>query len=326
MGKIDRNIEESDSKRSIGFSASPVFPGEDQKEFEGLVAELCGQYEPVGPAENDAVKTMAKAIFRKRHPEIFQRAFEARLKWGAFFEFPGDPHGSARINEHFRQQANMAYIDATTKYAMEKVKSELAKVTDTTKLIQCETERTSEAANLFATKGDNENSTAEDILNANVKGIVEKSVAEIKEKGSKRFNRGARNSEDVAEIVKSNTKIAFEASIKQQQRNGFKSRHEYEARKSEAVDKLIAVMEATFGPGTMKEMLEPICREGIEQSLAELGDLLTPERYAAELQFNELLDAAIERSHDRLMKYQAARTKKLSGSINSLQPGWARKR
>jgi hypothetical protein len=287
MGKIDRNIEESDPKRSVEFLASPVLPGEDPKEFQGLVDELCEQYAPVGPAENEAVQTMAKAIFRKRHSEIFQRAFEARMKWGSFFEFPGDPYGSALIDEQWRQQLNGLYVDLTAKYATGKVKSELAESTaggrDATKLIQNETEGTSEGPNLFATKGNNDNSTAEDILNANVKGIVDKSVVEIKEKQSKKLNRGAMNSEDMAEIVKSNTKIEFEAAIKELPRYGAKSREEYEARKSQAVDKLIAAVEQTFGPGTMKKMLEPICREGIEQSLAQLGDLLTPERYAAEL-------------------------------------------
>jgi hypothetical protein len=57
------------------------------------------------------------------------------------------------------------------------------------------------------------------MLKTNLKGIVEKSVAEIKEKRSKRANRGAINSDDVAEIVKSNTKIEFDAAIKQLHRN-----------------------------------------------------------------------------------------------------------
>ena len=264
---------------------------------------------------------MAKAIFRKRHLEVFQRAFIARIKWGSFFQFSGDPYGSARIGEHFRQKANIAYVNLTTKYAMEKVISELAKGADTTKLIQSEAERTSETTNLFATKGNDDNATAEDVLNANVRGIVEKSLAEIKDKWSKKLNRGAMNYEDVEEIVKSNTQ---ENSIEHRLNSciamGPKPRHEYEARKSEAVDKLIVAIEATGSPGEIEEMLEPFCRDGVEQLLAELGDLLTPERYAAELQFNELLDQAIERDHDRLMKYQAARAKKLSGNISSLQP------
>src|SRR5450432_813 len=97
MGKIDQNFAEHDPEQSIGFAASPVFPGEDPKEFQCLVDELCEQYEPMGPVEKDAVQTMARAIFRKRHPEIFQRAFEARMKWGSFFNFPGDTEGFERI-------------------------------------------------------------------------------------------------------------------------------------------------------------------------------------------------------------------------------------
>jgi hypothetical protein len=333
MGEIDRNIEGRDPKRSIGFSASSVFTGEDQKEFQCLLDGLCEQYEPVGPAEQDVIQTMASAIFRKRHMGVFQRAFEARMQWGSFFEYTGDPGGFARIAETVRQQANAAFVEVTAKYATEKVKGELARAsagdTETTELIKCETDETQVTTKLLATdytKRNNGDSAAEDVLGANVKGIVDRSVAEIKEKRSKKTYRGAMSSDDVAEIVKNNTKIEFEAAIRQLHRYGPSSRREYEARKSDAADKLIAVFETVFGPGTVKEMLEPICREDIEQSLAKFGDLLTPERYAAELQFNELLDITIERSHDRLMKYQAARNKRLSGNISSLQPDWARKR
>jgi hypothetical protein len=330
MREIDRIIEGRDPQRSIGFSASPVLPGEEQKEFQCLLDELCGQYEPEGPAEQDVIRTMASAIFRKRHLEIFQRAFEARMQWGFFFEYAGDPAGVARIAETVRQQANAAYVEVMAKYATEKVKSELSSAsTETTEFIQGETDETHVATNLRTTdytKGNSGDSAAEGMLDANVKGIVDKAVAEIKEKGLKKLYRGAMSPEDVAEIVKNNTKIEFESTIDQLHRNGAGSRHEYEARKSDVIHKLISTFEAAFGPGTVKEMLEPLCREDIEQSLAKFGDLLTPERYAAELQFNELLDITIERSHDRLMKYQAARTKKLSGNISSLQPDWARKR
>ena len=93
--------------------------------------------------------------------------------------------------------------------------------------------------------------------------------------------------------------------------------------KLRAVDKLIACARTLHGDDYTRDTLAQAIRAGIEQLLARLGDLLTPERYAAEMQFNELLDRRIEVCHDRLMKYQAARAKKLSENISSLQPYWA---
>ena len=323
MGKIDRDVEGGDPKRTVAFSASPVLPGEDQREYQSLVDELRGQYEPVGPIEQSVVTTIANAIFRKRHLTLFQRAFIARMKWGSFFEYAGDPVGSARITESDRQLANATYVEAVTKFVTERVKAELAKMvadgTQKSELIKFE----NEVSYLFAS---DPTKTPEEQLEANTNEIVEKAIVEIKEKRLKRSNLGPMNYEDIVKIVRGITQTQLEASIKQLRRNGPLTSRGYETSKSEAVDKFIEVFDVAFGPGTIKKMMEPICREGIEKSLAELGALLTPERYEAELRFNELLDVAIERNHDRLMKYQAARAKRPSGSIRSLQPDWARKR
>lgn len=54
-------------------------PGE---EFKGLVDDLARQYKPEGPDESDAFWTMAAAMWRKQHLEIFQRAAQARLWFG----------------------------------------------------------------------------------------------------------------------------------------------------------------------------------------------------------------------------------------------------
>jgi hypothetical protein len=59
--------------------------------------------------------------------------------------------------------------------------------------------------------------------------------------------------------------------------------------------------------------------------LAMMGDLLTPERYIAELRMIELLDKVIERSLNRLNKLKAsqARTRAPRG-VDPLIPDWRR--
>jgi hypothetical protein len=79
MGKIDpfQNNEESDRlrqetedrKRAAGFAATPVLPGENQAQFDSLFADLRLEFEPYGPAEEDAVRTMATCIWRKQHDD-----------------------------------------------------------------------------------------------------------------------------------------------------------------------------------------------------------------------------------------------------------------
>ncbi len=81
-----------------------------------------------------------------------------------------------------------------------------------------------------------------------------------------------------------------------------------------------------FGRGFVEEMETKLRNEDIEQALAKFGELLTPDHYAAELQFVERLDATIERAHARLMKYQAERLKRSATKFASLQPDWAARR
>ncbi len=218
MGKIDQDVEGRDPKRSVGFSASPVLPGENQKEYECLLDELRGQYEPVGPIEQSVVTTIANAIFRKRHLTLFQRAFVARMRWGSFFEYAGDPVGSARITERDRQLANAAYIELVAKFATERVKAKLAKAvadgTQTTELIKFETEVT---CYLFAS---DPTKTPEEQLEANTNGIVEKAIAEIEVKRPRRPNRAPMTFDEIVKIVKGIAQTELEAAIKQLQRNG----------------------------------------------------------------------------------------------------------
>jgi hypothetical protein len=63
VSKSDRHqkVEDRDPKRAVGFAERPVLPGEDQEEFDALREELYLEYEPQGPAEEDAVETIAEA-------------------------------------------------------------------------------------------------------------------------------------------------------------------------------------------------------------------------------------------------------------------------
>ena len=53
------------------FSATAIFPGEDEREFEKLHAALIEEWRPVGATEEDAVLSIAKAVWRKRRVQKF---------------------------------------------------------------------------------------------------------------------------------------------------------------------------------------------------------------------------------------------------------------
>ena len=94
-----RKIEEErrqlleERKRPLGFAASAVLPGENQAAFDHLLKQLRTEYQPEGIVQEDVVRTMAQTIWRKQHLGIFQRAAEARARWGAYFRFPNDRAG-----------------------------------------------------------------------------------------------------------------------------------------------------------------------------------------------------------------------------------------
>jgi hypothetical protein len=53
------------------FSATTILPGEDEREFENLHAALIEELRPVGATEEDAVLSIAKAVWRKRRVQKF---------------------------------------------------------------------------------------------------------------------------------------------------------------------------------------------------------------------------------------------------------------
>ncbi len=58
------------------FAATAIIPGEDRREFDELHSEVISEWSPQGATEEDAVLSIAKAIWRKRRAQKF---LEVRL-------------------------------------------------------------------------------------------------------------------------------------------------------------------------------------------------------------------------------------------------------
>jgi hypothetical protein len=56
------------------FAINPVIPGENPREFQELWFALVDEWQPCGPTEEDAVFTIADAMWRKRRAQKFVRA------------------------------------------------------------------------------------------------------------------------------------------------------------------------------------------------------------------------------------------------------------
>jgi hypothetical protein len=322
MSKLNRlpKTEGCNPKRAVGFVAGPVLPGENQEEFASLLEDLHKQYGPEGPVEEETVRTIASAIWRKRNLESFQRAFEARMKWGSYFEYPGDPEGFAKITREDSQR-----IDAMTAKFIEKmVEEKLAgpgpdsreKMKKVAVIAESET---------GSTKAANGITKSSDLPEGPLKRMFENAIAEIKASGTAKTNRKASHTtsvEDRARIVRKVVQIEMETEKARAAKEAPRPIREQIKMMLDAFENALAAMEMGFGPAIVEEALEEMCCRATEHSLAKLGDLLTPENYIDELHFNEVLDQTIERAHDRLMKYQASRARRSAANVNSLQPGW----
>jgi hypothetical protein len=331
MSKFDRDwkTEEHDLKRAVGFAARPVLPGENQEAYERLVDDLWEQYEPEGPVEVDLVDSIADAIWRKKHIDVFHRAFEARVKWGAYFEYPGDPHGFLRIFRKNCQQLAAMFVHGTTIIATNIVESKLAdageedaKTTEDTSgnvenALDVSTEDTDCGKTLD--KEASLNPTIDEIPEGMLKRVVDTALAEITaDYTNAGAATGVKSLDDViSRVVKREFVAETEKSGDQKNCNGTFEKT------ADLYNKMIADVEAALGNAAAEELIKQIYCDETEHSLAQLGDLLTPECHGAELRHKELIDLSIERAHDRLKKYQAARAKKAVANIASLQPGWA---
>jgi hypothetical protein len=289
MSKCDRHprTQDDDPKRAVGFAATAVLPGENQEEFDCLLDDLYFKYKPDDPVEEDAVETMANAIWRKRHLKIFQRAFEARMKYGAYFTFPGDPGGFNMINQETLQQLDESVILLSTQlveYELEKTAA------DNTEKIT----KAAQFAQLEAVGTKTSDDTTSNLLPEGVfKRTFETAIAEIKAEDT---SDNPINAEEVRDIVRQVAKkeIANEKAIAASGK--LCSIREHNKKVWAAFCKLVAVLETVVNPDTLKESFDHLHCIHIQQLLAEFGDLLTPERYADELHLVELLDRTIERS------------------------------
>jgi hypothetical protein len=314
--------EECDPRRAFGFAASPVLPGESQEEFDSLRDDLYAHYQPQGPIEEDAVQTIANAIWRKHKLGMFQHAFEARMRFGSYFEYPGDPAGHAKIAREGSQYVRTSVEALMTAFVANAVEKELIETeTDSAEnmkgpapLAESETGDTQQMASIAMS-----NALPEGLFRNAAQNAIAKIRASSTEQANRRTPR-TMSAEDRAGIVRTAVQAELETDGKASVSGAPRST-------SEQVEKLQAAAEMAFGHATLKEIDEEICKRGNERALAKLGELLTPQNYIAELRFNEVLDSTIERAHDRLMKYQASRATKSAANVKSLQSDWvARKR
>jgi hypothetical protein len=97
------------------FSASEVLPGEDPREFEDLVNAVFAEWDPSGPVEEDAARSIASAIWRKSGLNTFDRAQRAR----AFYD--GILKGTLNDNkkEYFAQTTAFVNVVTSAKWRCE---------------------------------------------------------------------------------------------------------------------------------------------------------------------------------------------------------------
>jgi hypothetical protein len=328
MNKFDREQlpEENDPKRAVGFAAASVLPGESQEGFDRLREELWEHYEPEGAVEEDLVDSIVDVLWRKTHLEVFQRAFEARMKWGSYFEYPGDPQGLTRIFDDHRLQLAEMCVKGMTIIAGAIVETELADKSeegtsatkDNAEYVQIIPDASKQDADGCAI-GNTEATTIDEIPKGMLKRVVDVALAEIKSDYTKADTATRRESlEDVV------GRIANREFVAETKMSSDPKRASGEFQKVlDVYNNMMEAVEAASGSSALKDLMKRIYHDDTEHSLARLGTLLTPECHSAELRHKELLDLSIERAHNRLMKYQGERKKKVAADIVSLQPGWS---
>jgi hypothetical protein len=73
----NHNVKRPNAHKHGIFSATAILPGEDQREFDDLHSASVNEWTPTGETEEDAVLSIAKAIWRKRR---LQRFIEVRIR------------------------------------------------------------------------------------------------------------------------------------------------------------------------------------------------------------------------------------------------------
>jgi hypothetical protein len=267
--------EEHDPKLAVGFAAASVLPGESQEDFDLLRNDLWEHYEPVGPLEEDLVESIVDALWRKTRLGVFQRAFEARLKWGPYFEYPGDPQGLIRIFQDDRRQLAEMCVKGMTIIAAEIVESELAdKSGEGTETAKDNAEYAQDMPS--ASKQDTDggatgnteasgNTTIDEIPKGMLKRVVDAALTEIK----------SDHTDSLEDVV---SRIANREFVAETKISSDPTHASGEFKKIlDAFNNMMAAIGAVFGSSAVKDLMERIHRDATEHSLAELGTLLTPE-------------------------------------------------
>src|SRR5438270_13176167 len=80
--RADRSKDRPAHLKHGAWAQAVVLPGEDPHEFDHLQRGLIREWRPCGPAEQDAVLTLAKCMWRKRRVERLREEVvdEARMR------------------------------------------------------------------------------------------------------------------------------------------------------------------------------------------------------------------------------------------------------
>jgi hypothetical protein len=253
------------------------------------------------------------------------------MMWGAFFHYPGDPFGDQRITEEDRRTATAALAESVATFATKLQTNEIVGF-DAVNLEEPEVIG-SQLVKQFSKGAAESEPEIDDTPN---EGFAENSFIEMltetlttaaKNSAERRNNRSIDPKTKLHSVTKA-AEEAVENCLKKKMKDAGRphtSRERVE-RQIKIIQHTFSVMEEAFGPGHTSELLERVGSDMVQQSLAKLGDLLTPEHYAAELRFLDLLQATIERNYNWLMKLQSERAKKAGSTITSPQPDWATRR
>jgi hypothetical protein len=316
-------------KVSIGFVGRSVLPGENQEELDHLRDDLHEQYQPEGPVEKDLVETIANAMWRKRHLNIFHRAFKARRIWGSFFRYPGDPDGGSRITQAYLERTSTLRAKEITKFVTAIVKRKLDEDADVSGKFGDDAEKIAVSTSAPAPQEDLDRKAeaaaftgSDDVIKAMFGAIAGKAFDEVKKMRRPRAGHGAITS-NIDSVIQGVVKKELAAEKSRSQKDAPPTVAGRVEKMWDQLNNMMAAVGAALGADVVAEILRKTVDDVTEQALAELGDLLTPEHALEEIRFTEVLDLRIERAHDRLMKVQDRRAKKAAGNVVTLQPGWA---
>src|SRR5437763_12233072 len=103
----DRSKPRPGALRHGIWSSTAVLPGEDPRQFEHLYGGLVHEWFPTGPAEEDAVFTLAKCMWRKHHTRRADLESSTPMGWWLPNELGFDERLDGLIDRALRRLAQM---------------------------------------------------------------------------------------------------------------------------------------------------------------------------------------------------------------------------